>query len=76
MTAVAVNRQWAEFMNSLASPQAPDPLLPKAMQWHPKFHYYLTEEEDRLALLQAECIRLCQGDKQRAARLAQEVIYS
>ena len=75
--AVPQNRQWAEFLQSLsAAPAPPDPLLPNAMRFHPRLHMDMRREEDRLALLHAQCLRLCKGDEARAKRLAADVIWS
>src|SRR5262245_9226273 len=71
------NRQWADFLRSLsAAPRPPDPLLPRAMKFHPRLHMDIRREEDRLALLQAQCLRLCAGDEARSRRLAADVIWT
>ncbi len=73
---VPLNAAWAALLASLATPRESDPLLPRAMQWHPRFHRYLKDEEQRLALLQAECIRLCGGDERHGKQLAADVIWN
>ena len=75
--AVPQNRQWADFLRSLAAPPAPpEPLLAKAMRFHPRLHMDIRKEDDRLALLQAQCLRLCEGDELRSKRLAADVIWA
>ena len=75
--ALPQNRQWADFLRSLqAGPSAPDPLLPQAKRFHPRRHMDIRNEEDRLALLQGQCLRLCKGDEARAKRLAADVIWA
>jgi hypothetical protein len=75
--ALPQNRQWADFLRSLATPSSePDPLLPKAMKFHPRLHMDIGREDDRLALLHAQCLRLCSGDETRSKRLAADVIWS
>src|SRR5690349_17350975 len=71
------NRQWADFLRSLATtPAKPDPLLTKALKFHPRLHMDIRSEEDRLALLHAQCLRLCCGDETRSKRLAADVIWA
>jgi hypothetical protein len=36
----------------------------------------IRDEDDRLALLHAECLRLCCGDETRSKRLAADVIWA
>jgi hypothetical protein len=75
--ALPQNRQWAEFLRSLATTASePDPLLPKALKFHPRLHMDIRSEDDRLALLHAQCLRLCCGDHTRAKRLAADVIWA
>lgn len=75
--ALPQNRQWADFLRSLATATTtPDPLLPKARKFHPRFYMDIADENDRLTLLQAQCLRLCCGDEMRAKRLAADVIWA
>jgi hypothetical protein len=46
------------------------------MKFHPRLHMDIRDEEDRLALLQAQCLRLCAGDEARSKRLAADVIWA
>src|SRR4051812_2702686 len=77
-SAPPITPHWAQFLEALstAAYAEPDPLLPQAMKYHPRFHMYLRDEDDRLCLLQAECLRLCAGDEAHAKRLAADVVWA
>ena len=75
--AVPQTRQWADFLHALATTvPEPDPLLPAARKFHPRLHMDIRNEDDRLALLHAKCLRLCAGDVTRSKRLAADVIWA